>query len=73
MKQCKKCGSEEIATNYFKPGDLITSSAREKSTSEFIHSSEYDYYWKLTAYKEHLRLYCNDCGHIWLTRCHDSD
>ena len=72
MNTCKKCGSEEVGTCYVKEGEHITSSCRSEHTSEFIYSSEYDFYWKWTACKEHLNHTCNDCGNNWLTKCLDA-
>jgi hypothetical protein len=72
MTDCKKCGSEEVTTKYIEKDEHITSSGRGKHPSEFIYSSEYDFYWKWTAEKEHLRKTCNDCGNEWLTKCLDA-
>ena len=72
MKECKKCGSEEVTTKHIKEGQHITSSGRGKHPSELVISSEYDFYWKWTAYKEHLNNKCNDCGNEWLSKYLDS-
>ena len=70
--ECKKCGSSDVGVKLIKEGQHITGSARNKSDSEFIRSSEYDFYWKWTAYKEHLLKSCNSCKNTWRTKCLDS-
>jgi len=71
MSECKKCGSKNINTKFIAKDEHITSSAREKSTSEFIWSSESTYYWSWRAEKEHLRFNCGCCGNEWLGKCMD--
>lgn len=65
MDNCSKCGSDKIDTKYFKKGELITSSSFTKVDNEFVRSSEYDFYYKLTAEKEHLKKHCTNCSHKW--------
>ncbi len=66
---CEKCGSEDTNVNYRHKGELIANSARVKSKSEFHYSSQYDYYWKITAEKEHLDCHCRRCHFEWQEAC----
>ena len=63
MEYCYKCASEDINTKYVKDGELINSSSMQEIDNEFIRSSEYDYFYKLTAKKEHLLKSCRNCGY----------
>jgi len=65
MHNCDKCCGADISTKYIKQGKLITSSSRVKIEDEFTSSSEYDFYFKLTAKKDHLHLHCMNCGYEW--------
>lgn len=62
---CKKCGGTKITANHIKDGQLINSSSFKKIDNEFIRSSEYDYFYKLTANKEHLLKSCPTCSYSW--------
>ncbi len=62
---CKKCKSEDIVTRFVDKGTLIDSSSLRKVSTEFISSSEYDLFYKLTAGKEHLHKHCRNCQYSW--------
>jgi hypothetical protein len=72
MKDCKKCGSNDIQTRYIEEGELIDSSSTCKVETEFVTSSEYDYFYQLTAKKGHLDKHCRNCQHGWLENTLDS-
>lgn len=63
-KKCIKCGSENIVSRYYKARQLINSSSFTKIENEFVTSSEYDLFFKLTAKVEHLFKAC-ECGYSW--------
>lgn len=65
--RCSKCGSEKIKTRHVADGSLINSSSFDKVDNEFVRSSEYDYFFKLTAKMEHLLETC-ECGYSWRER-----
>lgn len=71
MENCKKCGSSEIETKFVTKGDLIDSSSISKVVSEFTNNSEYDYFYKVTAKKDHLRKRCLNCNYIFRVRTLD--
>jgi len=65
MSDCKKCGSSDILTRYIEQGQLIDSSSRRNVENEYISGSEYIFYYKLTAKKEHLHKHCRNCQYNW--------
>lgn len=65
VSKCKKCDSNDLVTKYVKDGELITSSSEVGIDDEFLKSSEYDFYFKITAKKEHLHKYCRNCQYSW--------
>lgn len=71
MNACAKCGSSEIKIEFVPSGKLIDSSSLKNEKSEFIKSSEYDYYYQLTAAKDHLKKRCLSCGHVLRARTLD--
>ena len=62
LVECKKCRSSDVDINYIKDDELIDSSSIKKIETEFVSSSEYDFYFKLKAKKEHLLSTCGNCG-----------
>jgi len=62
---CKKCGSNDILTRHIPDDELIDSSSSARIDNEFIYSSEYQYYYKLKAKKEHLHRHCRNCQYDW--------
>jgi hypothetical protein len=73
MNICKKCKSTDIATSHIEIGKLIDSSSTKKIDNEFITPSEYDFYYKLVAKKEHLHKRCRNCQYDWRENTADSD
>jgi hypothetical protein len=65
--RCSKCNSQNIKTGYVGEGELVASSSQMKVDNEFVRSSEYDYFFKLTAKTEHLSKKC-ECGYSWRER-----
>jgi predicted nucleic-acid-binding Zn-ribbon protein len=72
MKECRKCGSEDLVTTHIPDGAVITSSSLEKVENDFITSMEYDYFFKLKAKKEHLKLHCRNCQFSWRENTKDA-
>ena len=70
-RKCTKCGSDDLLASIQEAGDFITSSARYRHPSEFVHSSQYDFYWTHTVGREHLLIRCRYCQHEWRTACED--
>ena len=70
-KKCTKCGSDDLLIRHQKAGAFITSTGRGKHPSEFVHSSEYDYYWTYTVDKDHLLIHCRCCQYEWRIACED--
>lgn len=70
MESCPQCSGEEIETLYIGKNSLINSSSFDRIETEFIHASEYDYFYKLTAKIPHLFKRCK-CSYQW--REHPSD
>lgn len=62
---CPKCSSTDLIVRWVQKGQHITSSAGGKSASPFVHSSEYDLYWKWTACEDHMKITCNTCKCGW--------
>lgn len=71
MNNCIKCGGTEIHTRFVERGELIDRSSPNKVISEFTCNSEYDYFFKVTASKEHLKKSCRNCGYSWRERALD--
>jgi len=71
MSNCKKCGSNDILTKYIHGGELIDSSSYKMVDDEFVSSSKYDMFYKLTAKKEHLKKNCRNCQFSWRERTID--
>jgi len=65
MSECVKCHSDKVNVSYVPEGELIDSSSYKRVENDFITSSEYDFFFKLTAKKEHLHNKCNGCGYVW--------
>lgn len=65
MKSCNKCSSLNLSVSHVPEGRLIKSSSLSKIENEFIRSSEYELFYKLTANKEHLHFSCRECGFDW--------
>ena len=61
--KCPKCKSTKLTREFIPRGQYITGSARHRHTSPFVHSSEYDFFWKWTAAKDHFVVTCSSCGH----------
>lgn len=72
MEYCRKCGSNDILTTHIEKGKLIDSSSIKQVENEFIASSEYDFYYRLTANKEHLSRHCRNCQYDWREKTADS-
>ena len=67
--KCTKCGGTDTAVTYYPKGKLINHSANERSESEFHYSLQYNYYWNITADKEHLHVHCRRCQYAWDESC----
>ena len=63
--KCPKCESDGILTRYVSGGALIDSSSYQKIENNYIKSSEYDFFFKLTAKKDHLQKHCGNCQYTW--------
>ena len=72
MRNCNKCGSWDILTQYIKQGKLVDSSSRVEVEDEFITSSEHDFYYSLKAKKEYLHKHCRNCQYGWNENTIDS-
>lgn len=75
MNECIKCGSDDINTTYVARNGFITSSwEKSKGTpdKEFLYYSEYDFYYKVTAEKEHLHKHCRNCQYSWRENTKDT-
>lgn len=72
MKKCPKCGAGGVIPHYFPQGGLISTSSIAKVDNEFVQSSEYDYFYKLTAKIEHMWNRCK-CGYSWRECCNDKE
>ena len=67
-RKCSKCGNNDLYIKYRNKNELITSSwPRGKGTPdlEFLYYSEYDFYYKVVAAKEHLEIVCRTCQYKW--------
>ena len=62
---CSKCGSDNILIRHIPEGAMINGSSRHEVETEFVASSEYEFFWKLTAKKEHLSKHCRCCQYGW--------
>jgi hypothetical protein len=58
---CGVCNSKDVKITFVKRNSLIDSSSFHRVDNEFISASEYDYYYKLTAAKDHILCRCNVC------------
>lgn len=68
---CAKCSEKDIVTKFIESGELIDSSSKKSVKNEFVSSSEYDFYFKLTAKKDHLHRHCRNCQYSWREKCAD--
>jgi len=71
--KCKKCDSADLVTRFVESGSLIDSSSLVMVNNDFVISSEYDFYWKLTANKDHLQKNCRNCQYSWRENCKDDE
>ena len=69
--KCEKCGSEDLDTQFVQYGQLIDSSSTRRVENEFIWCSEYDFFYKLSAAKDHLKITCGNCGYSYRTNTLD--
>lgn len=65
MNTCPKCASEKIVVNFTHAGAMINHSGRHEIETEFVTSSEYDFFWKHKAAKDHLKKHCRTCQYVW--------
>jgi len=72
MGNCCKCGSKDVLTGYVHDGECCDSSSDYEINNEFIYSTEYSYFYKLTAVKEHLYKVCRNCQYKWRENTKDS-
>ena len=72
MNNCPKCNYNDPVVTFIKDGGLITSSSFKRIDDEFVRSSEYSYYFKLTAKKDHLYKHCRECQYSWREKTSDS-
>ena len=70
---CCKCRSKDLNTDFVAKGKLLTASARGRSPSEFIQSSEHDFFWAWSAKKDHLHITCRNCQYNWRQPTADSN
>jgi len=71
VENCNKCGSKDLDTKFIVRTNVIDSSSLKRIETEFVQSSEYDLFYKLTAKKDHLRVKCNNCGNVERVRTLD--
>lgn len=62
---CVKCSSDDLQVRYIPARKLINHSGRQRVETEFVTSDQYDFFWKLTAAKEHLHKHCRNCQYAW--------
>jgi len=65
MDKCSKCGDIDLVITYVDESELINSSSFKIIDDEFVSSSDYGMYNKLTAKKEHLYKRCRTCHYEW--------
>lgn len=65
MDACSKCGGTDLLVRHVANRQLIDHSSMRKVETEFITSDEYDFFYKLTAAKEHLLKHCRQCQYAW--------
>lgn len=70
MNKCSKCDQNTMTVKFVSKGSLINSSSTKRVENEFISSSEYDYFYKLNAKKDHLLKNCK-CGYAVRVRAAD--
>ena len=70
-RRCPKCGEEGLKVKYISKGELIDSSSNTDINTEFLASSRYEYYYKITSKKEHLVIMCKTCKFMWRDNTND--
>jgi len=65
IRVCSKCGEHKVLSKYIAAGSVINSSSDRKYDTEFLTSSEYDFYYRIDAKIEHLHNTCRNCGYTW--------
>lgn len=72
MSNCPKCGNTDLVLKHTPKDSIVANSSTKAVETEFITSSEYDFYYKLTAKKEHIHCHCRTCQYSWQRNCADA-
>lgn len=62
---CPKCLSTDLAVKYYAKGEVITAQGRSRLETEFVTSSQFEFYYRYNAAKEHLAKSCRRCQYKW--------
>ncbi|MBC2659789.1 hypothetical protein H7A76_32085 [Pseudomonas sp. MSSRFD41] len=65
MSVCPKCLGQEIVVAFVPANALINHSGRTKIETEFVTSSQYEFFWQHKAAKDHLKKHCRTCQFSW--------
>lgn len=69
MRDCKKCGSEDINTQYVRQGLTV----KGKEDRPFLVELGGEAYFHVTADIEHLYKRCRNCGFDWRENTLDNE
>jgi hypothetical protein len=65
MNACPKCSGSDLFVTFTPKGVIINHSGRREIETEFVTSSQYDFYWQHKSAKDHLRKHCRTCQFQW--------
>jgi hypothetical protein len=65
MNHCPKCDSTDLLIAFTPKGFLINHSGHHEIETEFVTSSQYDFFWQHKSAKDHLRKHCRACQYQW--------
>lgn len=71
-ESCPKCSGADLHTRYIEKRTLLDHSSLRRVENEFVTSDEYDFFYKLTAAKDHLLHHCRRCQYAWRANTADS-
>lgn len=65
MNACPKCSGKNVVVAFIPKNSLINHSGRTEIETEFVTSSQYDFFWQHKAAKDHLKKHCRSCQYVW--------
>ncbi len=68
MNKCPHCKTSSLQVKAFFAGDIVDSSSLSKEVDEFVHSVEYEIFYKVKCDRDHLSYICTSCDWYWRSK-----